>query len=192
MTPFWLNSLASAVGSAAGVGLALTIDRWREAARRRRSEVTQLRIALWLVEENLDLGRKAMEGMGDGAAPFFRMNTHLLDVSTAELAKASSDQLLLLKLERFRDQLHQVNEKIRIHGEAIMFQGTPTWDAIKRRDEKLVPSIRSHLSDHVVPAGEELLTPLKARIRELSRQQLPVRPPLVMPEPIRLADGDNT
>jgi hypothetical protein len=133
-----------------------------------------------------------MEATGNGAAPFFRMNTHLLDVSSAELAKLSSDKLLLLKVERFRDQLHQVNEKIRIHGEAIMFQGTPTWDAIKRRDEKLVPSIRSHLSDHVVPAGEELLTPLRARIRELSRQQLPMRPPLVMPEPIRLSDGDKT
>lgn len=193
MSPFLDQLIPNLVGSAFGVGLALVFDRWGEARRLRRQrqqeredrderEASQLRIVQWLSEENLELAQQAVRVLDAGGLFFFPMNTHLLDAGLTTLSTLCEDQELLWTAEHFRYQLHHLNAKIRVLADAGSFQGTPTGPARKFLHEQIVPSIRTHLLEQVVPKAGELKTRIGSRIQILSKvQRPPVRPSLPSP-----------
>lgn len=126
MNGFLGDLLASLVGTGVGVWLALWVDRHQERRRAKNQQVSQLRIARWLVEENIELARQALGILGPTASIFFRMNTHLLDSAVVELASLIDDQQLLWRAEHFRYQLHHLNGKLNALAEAQTYQGIPT------------------------------------------------------------------
>lgn len=193
MTDLQGELLASLLGSAFGVGLALFVDRLNEARRSRAAsgqraldrderEASALRIVQWLVEENLELLRQAVSAFESRGLFYFRMNTHLLDATQVELATLCDEPTLLWRVEHFRYQLHHLNEKLKALTDAETYQGVPTATAKQLLDKLLIPSIRKQIADVIVPLGDGLLPDLRSRVQRLSRiQHPPVRPPQAVP-----------
>jgi hypothetical protein len=180
MDVFWVTVGANTLGSLVGVGLALWHDRVLEENRRiqsrsnaklslAREEADQLRVAIWLVEENVDLAKQLIADQEIDGVSFFRMNTHLLDGAVTRLSTLCDDVQVVYHLEHLRYQLHHINAKMGPWNDAYVVK--PNLTAV------LGASIVKSAKLTVLPAAESLLPVLNRRLQCLSGDQLPTIKP---------------